>query len=70
MSALQLELFESYDEIDILRLQILSINKSCENVRKGLFARHNEICKRYIDLKEENENLRIRLARIENLLLR
>lgn len=66
MSLFQLDLFQENDEL--LRYEIKQIEKTCENVRKGLFARHNELCKKYLELREENEILRIRLQKIESFL--
>jgi hypothetical protein len=54
----QLDLFEPYDEFDSLKQEIKELRKSQDNVRKGLFARHNQLSKLYIELKEENEKIR------------
>lgn len=45
----QLDLFEE-NEMVLLRKQINLMKESSEKVRKGLFARHGELAKLYIEL--------------------
>jgi hypothetical protein len=59
MLNLQYDLFdETPDEMDILKEEIKTIKDSNEKVRKGLFARYNELVKLYIEQKTEIENLK------------
>lgn len=49
MSALiQLEFFD--DSETIMLREIKTIKESTDKVRKGMFARHNELAKMYMDL--------------------
>ncbi len=57
--ALQLKLFEETTEVDILRAELAEARARSENVRKGIFARHNELAKLYIQLKEEIETIKL-----------
>jgi hypothetical protein len=56
--AIQFDLFEETSDIDILKQELAEVRSRNENVRKGIFARHNELCKMYISLKEEVESLK------------
>ena len=58
MQPIQLDLFEEYDELTLLRKELAQVRESGEKVRKGLFARHNELSKMYLDLKQDQENIR------------
>jgi hypothetical protein len=49
----QLSLFEDNDEISILKRELAEVKRNSENVRKSLFARHNELAKMYLDLKNQ-----------------
>lgn len=40
---LQLDMFESNEEIDVLRREFESLYEQMERVRKGLFSRHNKL---------------------------
>jgi single-stranded DNA-specific DHH superfamily exonuclease len=50
----QLDLFKTKEEstIEAVLKQYDELKKSTEKVRKGLFARHNELSKQYTDLSE------------------
>jgi hypothetical protein len=45
----QLDLFED-DEVVLLRQEMQKIKESSEKVRRGMFARHNELAKLWIEL--------------------
>lgn len=47
---LQLDFFQSEEEI--LNYEIRKIKESTDKVRKGIFARHNELAKMYLDLAD------------------
>ena len=53
MSAVQLKLFEETSELDMLRAELAEVKSRSENVRRGLFARHDALSKLYIELKDE-----------------
>ena len=55
MSAIvQFDLFKSKEdsELDSLRKYCEEIHESTHKVRKGIFAKHGELNKKYIDLEE------------------
>jgi len=56
MEAIQLELFE-IPENEKMMGEIRSLEKSVDNVRRGLFARHDELAKKYMELRDEVERL-------------
>lgn len=58
MSAIQFDLFESNDEISLLKREISNMRKSQDNVRKSLFAQNNSLTKLCFSLKEELHELR------------
>ncbi len=48
---LQFDLFKSKPtDVEICRQEVAEVRKSCDKVSKGLFARHGELSKMYIDL--------------------
>jgi len=55
--AIQLDLFQELSEIEILRQELADVRARNENVRKGIFARHNELAKLYVQLSEKVETL-------------
>jgi hypothetical protein len=55
---MQLELFENNTEVELLKKEIRDIRDRSENVRRGLFARHNELAKLYMEQKEEIDQLK------------
>ena len=54
----QLELFESNDEITLLRKEIVLIDDRTRNVQRGLFARHGDLVKMYLKQQDEIDALR------------
>ena len=40
-------------EEELLWEELKTVRESSDKVRKGIFARHNEICRTVIDLKEK-----------------
>lgn len=46
---IQLDLFED-NEMVLLRNEIQRVRESTDKVRKGLFARHGELAKLYVEL--------------------
>ncbi len=70
MSAVQLKLFEETSELDMLRAELAEVKSRSENVRRGLFARHDALSKLYIELKDELDEIkRIQVQRRAELSL-
>ena len=57
--AIQYDLFEEQSEINDLRKQIMAVKASNDNVRKGLFAKQNELMKMLLVQQGEIEKLRM-----------
>jgi hypothetical protein len=55
---LQLDLFETEDDMSLLKKENKALFDRVENMRRGLFARHNELMKLYIKQQEEIDRLR------------
>lgn len=56
MSYVQADLFNLSD-FEILRGEIRSLEKTTDNVRRGIFVRHEELAKKYLEQREEIEKL-------------
>jgi len=54
---MQLDLFEEFTDVDLLRKELAEIRTRNENVRKGIFARHNELARLYIELNDKVNKL-------------
>lgn len=54
----QLDLFEEQTEELFLQKEIGALIKAQDNLRRGLFARHNELAKAYVKQQEEIEALK------------
>jgi len=54
---IQYDFFKTPEEIEIelIRKTVLEFKESNDKVRKGLFARHNELAKMYVDMKNRLE---------------
>lgn len=44
--------FDTDTKINILEIRVEQAEKSSENVRRGIYARHNELAKKFIELQE------------------
>jgi len=55
MHAQQLSLLDENDELSLLKREVDEMRRSYEASRKGLFARHNELARLYLELKEQVE---------------
>jgi len=65
---IQLDFFEEYDEITLLRKEIEIIDSRTRNVQRGLFARYNTFCKEVMDLiEEQSKRLAIQSKELEIL---
>lgn len=58
---MQLDLFEK-DSVKLLIEELSKVKQSCDNVRRGLFARHNELAKLYLALREDFESFKSSLG--------
>ena len=54
----QLDLFDSNDEMSLLRKEIDLIDNRTRNVQRGLFARHGDLVKMVLKQQEEIDRLR------------
>lgn len=64
MGYVALELFER-TETEILRGEIRTIEKSVDNLRRGLFVRHDELSKKFVQISEGFERLMVRISLLE-----
>lgn len=46
-------------------MEFKTLRDSMNSIRKGLFARHNDLSKKYIEVKLENDALHMELKRLE-----
>jgi hypothetical protein len=53
---MQFDLFEK-DDVKLLYSEFLKVKTSSDNVRRGIFARHNELAKLYVAQQERIERL-------------
>ncbi len=58
---IQYELFESNDDIAIVQKEIIELRVAQNNLRKGLFARHNDLSRLYMRQQEEIERLKVKV---------
>lgn len=58
MSAqIQFDLFNELSELEIVKKELEDVKTRSENVRRGLFARHNALAKMYIELKDRLDSM-------------
>lgn len=53
----QLDMFEDI-EISTLKEEMKKVRETSENVRRGLFARHNELAKMFLSQQQEIDYLK------------
>jgi len=63
MYAIQLDMFESNDELSLLKKENADLRKGLDSLRKGLFARHNALDKRWIETNERLEFIERNLSK-------
>jgi hypothetical protein len=61
---IQYELFETNDDISLLQKEMSELRVSQNNLRKGLFARHNDLSKLYMRQQDELEKLKLKLSEL------
>lgn len=56
---MQLDLFEYDENFKLMQLErrLEEVEESTDRVRKGMFARHNDLAKKYLELYERMEKL-------------
>lgn len=54
----QLDLFEKMDDLTLLKKEVEEIRIRGDNVRRGLFARHNDLAKLFIEQQEQIDYLK------------
>lgn len=65
---IQLDLFIEEDEVSLLRKELKELSLQQERLKRTLYSRHQDLSRLCLQLKEENEQLKIRLDRLENAL--
>ncbi len=63
---LQLDFFEDVDSVEFFKKELITIVKSQDNLRRGLFARHGDLCKMIMGLREEVEGLKLEIDNLKN----
>lgn len=63
--AIQLDLFQEYDEFAIMKLELHKMRAAQDNLRRGLFARHGDMAKQVLALYDEIEQLRMEIAKLK-----
>ena len=64
MAYVAMDLFD-LTETEILRGQVRTIEKSVDNLRRGLFVRHDELAKKFLQVSEGFERLIMRINLLE-----
>ena len=64
---IQLDFFQPLSEIDILKEEIRQCRVSNDKVRKGMFARHNELAKMYVETKMRLDILEMHICKKVNM---
>jgi hypothetical protein len=63
MAIYQLEFLKEESEIKALQDRIELVKESNDKVRRGLFARHGELAKMYLELKNDLEIIKQNLCK-------
>lgn len=64
---IQLDFFQPLSEMDILKEEMRQCRASSDKVRKGLFARHNELAKLYMETKNRLDILEMNICKNINV---
>jgi len=67
MLAIQFDLFEENTEINILRKEIEAMAIKDSNVRRGLFARYDSLCKTVVRQQEELDELKGAMLKLKRV---
>lgn len=60
---IQLDFLQPLSEIEVLREEIKQVRASNDKVRKGLFARHGELAKLYMETKTRLDILEMNICK-------
>lgn len=63
MYAIQLDMFESNDDLSLLKRENKMLRDSMDNLRKGLFARHNDLDRRWMQTNQRLDFLERNLSK-------
>ena len=66
MNVIQLDFFEKKSDLEVLREELRKVKESNDKVRKGMFARHGELAKMYIELHNRLEILERNICRSQH----
>lgn len=64
--SIQIDFFDS--DLDLANKEYQLVFQRVENVRKGIFKRHNDLAKMYIELQQEIQFLRHEMASLKKSL--
>ncbi len=67
-SKIQLDLFIEENEISLLRKELKELCLQQDKLKRALYARHQDLSRLCLQLKEENEQLKCRLNHLESIL--
>ena len=62
---IQLDLFIEEDDVSLIRKELKEMFLQQEHIKKALYKRHQDLSRLCLQLKEENEQLKSRLDRLE-----
>lgn len=65
---IQLDLFTQEDEMSLLRKELKELSLQQDRLKRALYVRHKDLSLLCLQLKEENEQLKNRLDRLESAL--
>lgn len=64
---MQLDMFEGpLTENEMLRRDLLEVRERCDNARRGLFRRYNDLSKLTVSLLNEVKQMQFRLGQIDD----
>lgn len=52
MNVIQLDFFQKKSELELMQEELSAVKLSNDKVRKGIFAKHGELAKMYVDLHD------------------
>ncbi|WP_068470162.1 hypothetical protein [Candidatus Protochlamydia phocaeensis] len=67
-SKIQLDLFTEEDELSLMRKELKEVYLQFEKLKRALYVRHQDLSRLCLQLKEENEQLKYRLDKLESVI--
>lgn len=61
--SIQLDFFHDRSDVEILEDRVRDLEKGLDKQRKGLFARHGELAKKYLEINDRLEILEINICK-------